>query len=143
MIRKMKKMLGAVLLSAMVFSLAGNASVFANNCQDTEFSLHFNGTQKYTQARKKTDDSSMYMKCNSITKNTAYTAHAIGCKSVATSAARVDCSRGHVYTFKNAGQYYFMLNWVKEDGYAYARILASPNYGYKFETKGVWSPDSV
>ena len=142
MMRRIKKVLGTVLLSAMVFSVAGNASVLANNWEDTNFSFTFNNAQKYTAARKKEDTSKMYMKCNSITANRSYTAHAIGCKT-ASSSDRVDCSRGYAYTFNSAGQHYYMTNFVKENGYNYARIAANPNYANQFSASGVWSPDNV
>ena len=134
MMRKIKKVLGTVLLSAMVFSVAGNTSVLANNCSDTNFSFTFSNAQKYT--------SKMYMKCNSIAQNASYTAHAAGCKK-ANASTVIDCSKGYTYTFKKAGQYYYMTNWVKEKGYGYACVACSPNYGYKFSASGVWSPDNV
>lgn len=140
--RKIKKILGTILLSAMVFSVAGNASVFASNYQDTSFGFNFDNSQLYTAARAKTDYTSMYMKCNSITKNTSYTAHAVGANS-RTATTWIDCSRGNTYTFKSAGETHFMLNWVKENGYPYAKIAANPDYGYKFSASGLWSPDSV
>lgn len=142
MMRKIKKILGTVLLSAMVFSVAGNTSVLANNWNDTGFSFAFNNAQKYTPIRKKTDTSKMYMKCKSIAQNASYTAHAVGCKT-ANATTLVDCSKGYTYTFKKAGQYYYITNWVKEKGYGYASVACSPNYGYKFSASGVWSPDNV
>ena len=140
--RRIKKVLGTVLLSAMVFSVAGNASVLANNWENKPFGFTFNGAQKYTDAEKKEDTSKLYMKCNSIAKNKSYTAHAIGCKT-ASSADRINCSRGYTYNFSAAGHYYYMTSWVKEDGYNYARIACNPNYALQFSASGVWSPDNI
>lgn len=140
--RKIKKILGAVLLSAMIISTTGNMMVYANNSGDTTYTFSFSTGQKYTSAREKQDTSKLYMKCNSITKNASYTAHAVGCKT-ATSSDRVDCSRGKTYTFASAGTYYYMTSWVKENGYKYARIAASPNYSFGFKASGKWSPDNV
>lgn len=53
MMRKIKKVLGTVLLSAMVFSVAGNASVLANNWENKSFSFTFNNAQTYTPVEKK------------------------------------------------------------------------------------------
>lgn len=141
MFKKVKKVIGTLLLSAMVVSMLGDTCAFANNWKDKDFSFSFNNAQKYTKAREKEDTSKLYMKCTSIGSNRSYTAHAVGCTS-ADSKNNVDCSRGYTYTFASAGTYHYMTSWVKENGYKYARIAANPNYGYKFTASGVWSPDN-
>ena len=141
MMNKIKKVLGSVLLSAMMISTMGSVTAFANNSTDTSYNFTFENAQRYTDARAKQDTSKLYMKCNSITSNTSYTAHAVGCTSA--TSTKVDCSRGNSYTFATAGTYYYMTSWVKENGYNYARIACNPNYGYKFTASGKWSPDNV
>ncbi|MDE7271949.1 MAG: hypothetical protein K2N95_02645 [Lachnospiraceae bacterium] len=139
--RKMKKMLSTAILSAMTFMMVGSIQVHANNWKDRPFSFVFNGTQNYTEAEQKTDTSKLYMKCESITSGTSYTAHAIGYDPA--TGRNVDCSRGYSYVFNKPGQSYYMTSWVYENGYRQAKIAASPNYGYSFSASGQWSPDNV
>lgn len=94
---KIKKIAGVALLSVTIIGISGTVQANANNWQDTNFTFNFNNSQKYTVARPKTDTSKLYMKCESITPNTSYTAHAIGCTS-ASSSDRVDCSKGNSYS---------------------------------------------
>lgn len=138
---KVKKIFGTMMLSATALMMAGTIQVYANNWQDKDFSFTFNGAQKYTAAEQKMDTSKLYMKCNSITSGTSYTAHAIGYSP--STGKNVDCSRGYSYTFNKPAQSYYMTSWVYEDGYRWAKIAASPNYGYSFSASGKWSPDNV
>lgn len=141
MLKRMKK-LSAMLLAATITlgTIGGTTSVLANNYTDSDFTFPYGTTMQYTTARLKTDDSKMYMKCNSVSVNNAsYTAHAIGTNS--TSVIGTDCSKGYTYKF-GAGTSYYMTNWVNENGYTYGRIGAAPNYSYGFTAKGVWSPDN-
>lgn len=143
MISKVLKRVSGVLLAATIaMGTVGTAvPVSANNYQDTNFNFTMNNAMQYTPARSKTDTSKLYMKCSSVSaSNATYSAHAIGTNS--TSVTGTDCSRGYTYTF-GAGTSYYMTSWVKENGYAYARIGASPNYSYSYTAKGVWSPDNV
>lgn len=136
-----KKTMSKVLLTAMTLMMACTLQVHANNHDDSKFSFTFSGSQNFTEVREKMDTSKLYMKCESITSGTSYTAHAIGYNS--STRTNVDCSRGYTYTFNKAGQSYYMTSWVYENGYRYARIAASPNYNYSFEASGKWSPDNV
>lgn len=113
MLRKIKKVIGVAMLSTMLFSMAGNITVLANNWMDTEFSFDFSNAQLYTDARLKLDTSKVYMKCESIKNSISYTAHAVGCNS--TTGDVVDCSRGYTYTFASAGTYHYMTSWVYRD----------------------------
>lgn len=141
-IKKAKKVVGAMMLGVMLFGVTGALQANANNWQDTSFTFSFSNGQKYTAVRAKQDTSKLYMKVNSITSGTSYTAHAVGCASTSTSTY-VDCSRGYSYKFSSAGQSYYMTSWVYENGYRYARIAGSPNYAYAFSASGVWSPDNL
>lgn len=141
MLKRLKK-ISAILLATTISlgSVGGAIPVLANNYKDTNFSFTYGNSMQYTDARSKTDTSKLYMKCNSVSKRGAsYTAHAIGTNSY--SSIGRDCSRGYTYNF-GAGSSYYMTSWVKENGYALARIGASPNYSYSFTAKGVWSPDN-
>ena len=71
--RKIKKILGAVLLSAMIISTTGNMMVYANNSGDTTYTFSFSTGQKYTSAREKQDTSKLYMKCNRVYHSHDYT----------------------------------------------------------------------
>ncbi len=142
MVRNILKKVSGLLVAGVI--LAGtvgmNTTVFANNYTDSNFSFNMNNKMRCTNARAKTDTSKLYMKCNSVSINNAtYTAHAIGTNS--TSATGTDCSRGYTYNF-GAGTAHYMTSWVKESGYKYARIGASPNYSYSYTASGVWSPDN-
>lgn len=139
---KVKKIMGSFLVAAMVVGTVGNVTALANNHEDKAFRFSFNNQQVYTGARAKKDTSKLYMKCTSIGANKSYMAHAVGCTS-ASSGDSVDCSNGHCYRFSSSGEYHYMTSWVKEYGYGYARIAASPNYAYSFSASGVWSPDNV
>lgn len=136
------KKLSAILVAATISlgCVGGITPVLAANWQDTNFSFTFANSMKYTPARTKEDTSKLYMKCNSVSRSGAtYTAHAIGTNS--TSETGTDCSKGYSYIF-GAGTSCYMTSWVKENGYKYARIGASPNYSYSYTAKGVWSPDN-
>lgn len=138
---KMKKTRKILLAGIFMFSIFGMTQpALANNYTDTDYKFVMQNSMEYTSARKKTDTSKLYMKCNSISvKNASYTAHAIGTNSKNVIGA--DCSKGRTYNF-TAGTSRYMTSWVKENGYKYARIGASSNYSYKFIAKGVWSPDN-
>ena len=82
-----------------------------------------------------------YMKCTSITSGKSYTAHAVGYNEYYDNVAH-DCSRGKTYKFNSKDQYYYMTNWVRENGYKIGAIAANPDYGYKFSATGNWSPDN-
>lgn len=136
-----KRTMGILMAGVIVVGTIGmGIPVYANNYTDSNFSFSMSNSMQYTSARSKTDTSKLYMKCNSVSaSNATYTAHAIGTNS--TSNTGSDCSRGYTYSF-GAGTAYYMTSWVKENGYSFARIGATPNYSYSFSASGVWSPDN-
>lgn len=142
MLRMVKKLLGTTMLAGMMVCTVGGITTYANNYKDTPYTFSFDNAQKCTDKRAKTDTSKMYMKCTNISSGKSYTAHAVGFKSY-TSKTAIDCSRGKTYLFDRKDKYYYITNWVKENGYDIAAIAANPNYGYKFTASGKWSPDNV
>lgn len=141
-ILKLKKKASGLFLTGLLLVGALGVAIpaMANNYSDSDFKFSLSNSMKYTGARKKTDKSKLYMKCKSVSvKNASYTAHAIGTNSK--DKTGTDCSRGRTYNF-SAGSTHYMTSWVKENGFKYARIGASPNYSYSFTAKGVWSPDN-
>ena len=141
MLNKLKKVVGATMLTGMMVYLMGTIVTYANNYPNTPFEFNFNNSQCYTTKRDKTDTSKMYMKCTSITSGTSYTAHAVGYNEYYDNVAH-DFSRGKTYKFNSKDQYYYMTNWVRENGYKIGAIAANPDYGYKFSATGNWSPDN-
>ena len=141
MFNKVRKLMGSAMLAGMMVCTLGGVTTYANNYHDAYYSSDFNNAQKYTDKRAKEDTSKLYMKCTSIDSGKSYTAHAVGYSSYSSKTA-VDCSRGKTYSFNQAGQYYYMTSWVKESGYNIAAIAGNPNYGYKFNASGKWSPDN-
>lgn len=125
-------------------AVASNFSVFTNasgNWGDTSFKFNFQGKTLYTAMRAKFDDTSSYMKCDSIVPARSYVAYVVGGKND-TDISHIDMSGGHRYTF-TAGTTYKMINYVHENGYTYAGIASKPNYTTAFTATGVWSPDSI
>jgi len=135
-----KFILSAFLACGALISLTKVTTASANNFKDTIFHFNFSNRMEYTVPREKADNSKLYMKCNNMSVDGAtYTAHVIGTNNP--SAMGADCSRG--YTYKLAkGSTYYLTNWVKENGYTFARIGASPNYSYNITASGIWSPDN-
>lgn len=140
MIKKMG-CLGLVLFMLLSIGYVNQVGVFANNHADTSFNFHFRSELNATTPRQKKDKTSSYMKCISIPNNRSYTAYVCGTNS-SSGDEITDVSKGNSYLFKS-GTVKFMKNWVYEDGYRYACILANRNYGVSFNASGVWSPDSV
>jgi len=141
----MKKMLRNVMCTIAGVILLGGAvettAVSGNNHHDTEFAFTVSGTQRRTNYRKKTDDSSAYMKCTDISENDSYTAHAIA-NNTGETGGSVDVSNGYVYVFKK-GTTKKIRNWTYERGFKYEAIYMSPNYAHKMHAEGLWSPDSI
>ncbi len=138
--RIFSRMLVSVLTVVSVLQIGAVATNAAGNYKDTAFEFDFCGEHKFTEFRDKEDNTSSYMKCNSCTSGTSYTAHVVGLDLYA--AGIFDASRGHVYVFTE-GTTCKLINYVYEDGYEYAAIEAAPNYLYEFSASGLWSPDSV
>ncbi|MDC7301283.1 DUF2712 domain-containing protein [Agathobacter ruminis] len=112
-----------------------------NNHHDAEFAFTVEGTKWETDYRRKTDDSSAYMKCTYITSGDSYTAHAIA-NNTGKHGGSTDVSNGYVYVFKK-GTTKKIRNWTYERGFKYEAIFMSPNYGHKMHAEGLWSPDSI
>ena len=121
MLNKLKKVVGATMLTGMMVYLMGTIVTYANNYPNTPFEFNFNNSQCYTTKRDKTDTSKMYMKCTSITSGKSYTAHAVGYNEYYDNVAH-DCSRGKTYKFNSKDQYYYMTNWVRENGYRLVQL---------------------
>lgn len=113
----------------------------ANNHTDTSYTFTFRTEMNGTSPREKTDTSSTYMKCTSIPSNRSYTAYVCGSNTISGNSV-TDVSRGYNYLFQK-DTVYFMRNWVHENGYKYATVMANRNYGTSFVASGVWSPDSI
>lgn len=116
------------------------------NVSDKEFEFNFSDYTPYrgwlTENRLKMDDTSSYMKCNSISKSGySYTAWVMAAKLDDHPEFGIDVgSKKYVFY---AGSERWMVNYVKEKGYSYARIEGWPNYNGIYRVSGVWSPDSV
>ena len=67
MLNKLKKVVGATMLTGMMVYLMGTIVTYANNYPNTPFEFNFNNSQCYTTKRDKTDTSKMYMKSVSYT----------------------------------------------------------------------------
>ncbi|MBR4059307.1 MAG: hypothetical protein IKK03_05645 [Lachnospiraceae bacterium] len=139
--RIFSRMLVALLTVVSVLQVATVSSNAAGNYRDTEYTFEFENEQLYTRLRAKQDNTSSYMKCNTCTTGTSYTAHVVAANRD-TNTPYYDVSNGHTYLF-TANTTYKMINYAYEYGYSYAAIACSPNYTYQFTASGLWSPDSV
>lgn len=125
----------------MALSMGTLLSVQANNHDDSYLTFNFRNSILSTSARAKLDDSSSWMKCNSMSvSGSSFTAHVYGAKT--SGGNRYDASGGHFYTFYS-GTGVYMTNLVKESGYSYAGMITSPNNGYSYNAAVAWSPDSI
>lgn len=132
-----KKVKKTAMLFIMVVIMLGIfiTPAMANNSSDTSFTFTFSNSGTYhTGIRKKTDDSSMYMYCQSTSvAGASYTAYAYSNEG--------SCASNY-YRF-TAGTAHYIGNYAYENGFAYAGIAAYRNTTYAFTAKGLWSPDSV
>ena len=130
-----------VLFFAVTSVQLGMNRVNANNHKDTKFNFYFHNYFDHTEGRKKTDDSSSYMKCTELRDNASYSAYVYGSNETTGNFAE-DVSHGYHYLFKRGTKYY-MRNWVYEENLKYAVIYANQSIPFPTFTKGFWSPDSV
>jgi hypothetical protein len=134
----MKKKIFALALGAMLaLSVVAPSLAFAGNYTDTAYQFNFsNGGSWLTASRAKQDDTSSYMKCTSAAGR-SYNATVVA-RSGSTAYAVGSPSYGFF-----AGTERYLVNYVKERGYSYASILATPTSTASFAASGLWSPDSI
>lgn len=138
---KRRKGLTISIAMIMALSMGTLLSAQANNHNDSLLTFNFKNTMLRTDYRSKLDYSSSWMKCNSMSvKGASFTGHVFGANKY--GGNRYDASGGHFYTFYS-GTGTYMTNMVKEKGYSYAGIIASPNNGYAYKSSVAWSPDSI
>lgn len=112
-------------------TLAANASDSTFN-----FDMAGNGTNG-TKGRAKNDDSSSYVKIESITRSCRL--YIDGAKT--RTGTWHNCTVNGWANATKAGKWRIM-NYVNERGYKYARLTGWANKG-KTKLSGVWSPDSA
>lgn len=129
-------------LSVMALYLSLPVSA-EGNYGDTSYYFRFeNGEPEFTEARKKEDTTSSYIKCTYCSSNGPYfIASVCGMESTEPRYGIYDCSGGHVYAIRQ-GENCKLINYVKERGYSYACIKGTPIKNTTYDTYGVWSPDS-
>lgn len=149
----LKRIISIVITLLCVFSIFALSTNAAGNISDTLHSVsaaqNSGGTPYCTSLRAKTDDTSVYV------KNSAISGGAMSCwvnrSNSASSGGSVDrfygvdagefgASQNQKYVPK--GTYYYLPNYVYEDGYRYAGV------GFIMHIEGVyyeflWSPDSI
>ena len=136
---KMKQKIVAFCAMGLI-AIGGTGAAFANNHTDTNYKFNFgtlNG-DRYTDGRKKVDNSKSYMKCNTMTNGYSYKA-----KVVANIGGGTRKDVGSpTYDFVT-GTTRRMTNYVMEKGYRAAAIKANAGINIKETTETeVWSPDS-
>lgn len=137
-----KKIFSLCFAAMIITSICGVASS-AGNITDTAFTFNFSAgvsPDRYTEARAKRDDTSMYIKCTSASRE--FTVHAFG----QTWDGRIyNCATGSLaYQRLWAGQTRYVTNSVNEDGHPYGGLVGSCDASpYSWTASGVWSPDSV
>lgn len=110
---------------------------------DTSYYFRFENVEPvFTEARKKEDTTSSYIKCTYCSSNGPYfIASVYGMDSREPRYGRYDCSGGHTYAIR-PGESCKLVNYVKERGYSYACIKGTPVNNKDYDTYGLWSPDS-
>lgn len=140
----MKKLLSIVLMCLFFCSVAIVSVEAKGNVSDTAFTFQFRDYQPFTgwltEYRAKLDDTSSYMKCTDASGK-SYTAWVQASDPVNNPYYGTDVG-SKKYTFLS-GSERWMVNYVYENGYRYARIEGQPNYSGTYKVTGVWSPDSV
>lgn len=141
MTKKLIRKIVGIVLIVQVLAIGTCIVASANNCKDTDVTWNIvNGNNSYTALlRQKTDTTYSYQRC--INTPYAYQSWVYGYNDN-TGVMNLDLSHGHHYTF-NSGTVYWMLNWVKEEGYTHAGMAANSKSGQNFIATAVWSPDSV
>lgn len=140
---KLKKVVSVTMLTAMLTSL-GLMGVYANDHGDTKFGFNLDYSQgdpyDYTELRWKDDDSSSYI--NYISGDDSFTASVVAGYD---SGSRVDDDAiRRVNKNIEPGNWYYLTNYVKEDGgYNWAAIRGESNYDWFYNASGKWSPDSI
>lgn len=139
---KLKKRVVSACLAVMLVASIGVLGVSANNYHDTDFSFTFQPSSTYgtdyTGARHKDDTSYSCMQCitaNNITYHATVVAERDG-------SGLMQSVGSPSYPFRAGIYNYNMVNYVKENGYNWAGILAVVDGVYKSGTAtGKWSPD--
>ena len=137
-----KRLVSACLTVALVASI-GVLGVSANNFHNTSFAFTFiptsYGNVANTEVRAKEDDSYSWMHCIDD-GGVSYTAYVVASPSLySNSIIDVNSKRYH---FRTGTPPTKMINYVKENGYDYARIIAVVDGQYRSGTAtGYWSPD--
>lgn len=138
-------LIGVLFVAVLAVLPVGAAT--SNNPTDFEFRKDRSATNLITVAQSKNTSSSVYMRCDSCPDYSGgvvpsvgqYTAYVMGSRSEDKDYA--DCSRGHVYTFRE-GTTNRMLNWVWENQFEFARVRAECSTGsYPFSAEGEWHAD--
>ncbi|TGA96897.1 hypothetical protein E4665_13625 [Sporolactobacillus shoreae] len=139
-----KRKLYVTVLAVVVILSVSSLTAFASNYTDTSFSYGFGpgSTTQYTGDRLKTNNTSAYMKLESISgsdPNPSYTASVV-------KSSYSNFSKTWYYTFNraNINQGRYLSNYAFEDaGEVYVRIKGTANSVHGFGAYGVWSPDSI
>lgn len=140
--RVTKRIMTLGMLGMFLFSIFAINTKAAGNYTDTTYKYQFSDYTPYagwnTECREKRDYTSSYMKCNQSSGRT-YTAWV--CAGNTSSEFPIEVGSPK-YTF-SAGTTRYMVNYVKERGYNYARIQAWPSGNGYYYVEGLWSPDSI
>lgn len=137
----LKKLVSAFALASLLVSFG--VVCYANNCIDTPFNLSLQYSMgkpyDYTDLREKEDDTSSYI--NYQSGSYSFTA------CVVAGDDGIYCDDNAIrLVYKNVipGNYYYLTNYVKEDGnHGMAAIRGESNYDLDYTARGVWSPDSI
>lgn len=136
------KLLSGVMLSMLFFSTG--ITVYANNCEDTDAYFSFDGQSgdavSYSDARYKSDYSSGYIKGEYADGNNTFSAALIA-SDVYGNEHYTDFEL--IWYNVEPGEYYYMTNYVKENGYNYAQIKGESDIDYSYHVHFKWSPDSI
>lgn len=133
-----KKFIAFALCLMMAIPVVGVGAAYAGNYTDTAFQFDFrNGGSWVTASRAKQDYTSSYMKCTRSGGGLSYKATA-----VARSGSSIIYVGSPTYSF-TTGTTRYLVNYVKESGYNYASIYATPNSSAAYTAIGLWSPDSI
>lgn len=129
------------LVSAMAATTV-SASARGNHT-DTPFSFTVSNSAKATDYRQKLDDTSGSIK---VSTGSSVVVHMNGSTSSLnnhTLNSGSDCTAGTPKVVTVSSAYTYLPNYVKENGYAYAKLLLTSATGTSFASTGLWSPDSI
>lgn len=142
---KEKNIIKKLVVAGMVTTCLLGVNVQANNYHDNviHFTTTGDGSDSFTDAERKLDDSSSYAK--NVKSKTDWRVADYGGKTERNSFKSCTLTKNglEVWTSVKRGQARYIKNLVNEKGYKWCRLCIDPMTHKPVLVDGVWSPDSI